>query len=257
MMRDFIKTGILVMFILLIFVIVFIILGHLKHEVSLLSRTELASNDPTVRVLYNRVKNKTDLRKAHLINENLTSDEIIKFVLDNIEQDDYEKKSYEAKKITCQVTKTIDFNTSDSKCNVAIIDNDVFMDYQMKFFNTTNELVFDDFEYKGLTCKNSGKKYYCLIEDFQDKVLGYSSLDKVYEQNDQVVLYEYYLQIDVSDNDRCLKYFDNEYCTNFDSEKRPYIDESIITKDGVLYAHIFKKNNDNYYLEQSFVVGDI
>src|SRR5699024_9230371 len=100
-------------------------------------------------------------------------------------------------------------------------------------------------------------KYYCLINDYQDRLLGYSSLDKVYEEKDRIVLYEYYLQIDILDNDRCLKYFDENYCTNYDTEKRPYIDESVIQKDGVLYAHIFKKNGDNYYLEQSFIVGDI
>lgn len=256
-MRDFIKTCILVFIILLVFVIVFIVVGHLKHEVELLSRTELSNNDPTVRILYNRVKNKTGLQKAHLVNEDLTSDDIIKFVLDNIEQEDYEKKTIKAEKITCQVTKTIDFITNTGKCNVAIIDNETFMDYQLNYFNTTNELSYEDIEYHGLTCKNSGKKYYCLINDYQDRLLGYSSLDKVYEEKDRIVLYEYYLQIDILDNDRCLKYFDENYCTNYDTEKRPYIDESVIQKDGVLYAHIFKKNEDNYYLEQSFIVGDI
>lgn len=256
-MKDVIKTAVLVCIILLILVIVFVVLGRVKYEVEKLSRVDLSNNDPTVRILYNRVKNNTGLRKAYLSNDNLTSSEIIKYFIDNHDDDDIDKKVYEAKKITCQITDTIDFTTSTGKCNVAIINNKTISEFQKKYFNSEIDLVFDDFKYHGYNCKNTGKKYYCLIEDYSPSVYGYSVLDSAYEVKNEVFLYEYYFQIDFNDTDRCLTYFDDDTCSNFSDANKIYVDENIIRNDGVLYCHVFKKKDDSYFLDRSYVVGDI
>lgn len=255
-MKDVAKTSILVGVLLVIFLLVFIILGHLKHEVELLARTELSNNDPIVSILYKRVQNRTDLRRAYLVNTNLTSEDIIKFVLDHIEQEDYKKKTVTPTKITCQVTSTVDFTTNDENCLIAVIDNDTIMEYQKKYFHVENELTFDDIKYHGLYCKNSGKKYYCLIGDYQETVLGYSVLDKAYEEKNRVILYEYYLQVDLNDTERCILYFGQDYCANYKKEERPYLDEKTILEDGVLYGHVFQKDEETYYLEKSFIVAE-
>lgn len=255
-MKDVAKTSILVGIFLIILILVFILSGHLKHEVELFARTELSSRDPVVSILYERVQNTTDLRKAYLVNTDLTSEEIIHFVLDHIEQDDYTKKTIKPEKITCQVTSTIDFTTNKDRCTIAVIDNQTFMDYQKKYFHIENELVYEDMRYHGLYCKNSGKKYYCLIGDYQETVLGYSVLDKAYEEKEQVILYEYYLQIDLTDEERCSQYLGSDYCTNYKNADRPYLDEDTIRTYGVLYGHVFKKDDDSYYLEKSFVVAE-
>jgi len=254
-MKDVAKTILLTGIILVILVLVFIISGNVKEGVISLSRTELAENDPTVTILYERVKDNTELRKAHLVNTELSSDEIITFVFDNIAKEDYSVKKIEPTKIICQVTDTISF-TSSSECKVAVVDNSKIMEYQKKYFNTENELTYDDIKYHGLYCKNSGKKYYCLINSYTNTVLGYSLFDKAYEEKDKVVIYEYYFQIDLANQDKCLKYFNNDYCTNYSGKDKPSISDEIIKNEGVLYEHIFRKSGEVYYLEESFIVTE-
>lgn len=254
-MKDVIKTAIVVGVIMLILCVSFFIVGNAEYGVKLLTQTKLDLKDPTVELLYGRVKDNTELRKAYLVNEDLTSEEIIKFTLDNITKNEYETKTITPDKIVCQVTNTIKF-TSDTKCKIRVINNKTIMEYQEKYFNTSNELEYEDIKYHGLYCKNSGKKYYCLVNKFNDSLIGYSLFSDAYKEKDKVVIREYYLQIDLTDKERCLNYFNEEYCNNYLKQDKPTISDKTIKDDGVLYEHVYVKKDDTYYLESSFVVSE-
>ncbi len=255
-MRDVIKTGICVLVVMLILVIIFFIIGNVKKVEELFTRTKLSMDDPDVVLLYDMVDGNPDIRKAELINVNLTSDEIIEFTIDNIKEDDYKKKTVYTDKIACRVTNKVSFYTDKSKCNIRIINFDVFDAYKTKYFNNNSELNHKDFKYKGYYCKVDGKKYYCLYSSYNDSVLGYSVFDSSYKTKDELVIREYYLQINLKNKDRCLNYFNNEYCNDYKDKDKPSLSDKVIKEEGVLYEHVFKKNGEEYYLEKSFVVSE-
>ena len=255
-MKDFIKTIILVCIIGLIGVLVFYVVGNYSYHVKMFMRTDLDFSDPTVQILYNRVKNNVHLRKPNLVNTELSSDEIIKFVLDNLNKDDFKDKKIKAEKITCFAAYGVYFTTNNGYCNVRVIDNSVFMNYQKNFFNTEIQLDFVDINYHGLKCENDGKKYYCLINPYFETLLGYSVFEKAFQDKDHIFIQEYYLNIDLKDKDKCLKFFNEEYCSNYTKMDRPVIDEDIIKEKGVLFEHDFISIEDNYYLEKSYAVSE-
>lgn len=254
-MRDVIKTGIVVIAVLFIMCFVFFIVGNAKYGIELLTTTKLDEKDPTVQILYERIKDSTDLRKAKLVSADLTSDELIRLVIDNITEDDYKIKKVEHEKIICQVTSTIKF-TSSSDCKIRVIDNDVFMKYQKQYFNTENEILFDDFNYHGYECKNSGEKYYCMVSKYTNTVFGYSVFDSATKNNDVVTIREYYLQIDLKKTGRCINYFGEEYCNDYAGKDKPSLADKTIIEDGVLYEHVFVKKGESYYLESSSIVSE-
>ncbi len=254
-MRDVIKTGITVIVVLIILCFVFFIGGNAEYGIELLTTTKLEYNDPTVKLLFERVKDNSDLRKASLVSVDLTSNEIIHFTIDNLTKDDYKIKKVEHDKIVCQVTETIKF-TSDKDCKIRVINNDVFMKYQKKYFNTQNELEYSDFEYHGYDCKNSGSKYYCLVSSYTDTKLGYSLYDSAFKNDGLVTIREYYLQVDINDKTRCTNYFGDEYCSDYVDKKKPSLSEKTIKEDGVLYEHVFAKSENSYYLVSSSIVSE-
>lgn len=254
-MKDIIKTVVSVLVVMIILIIVLFAVENAKYGIEQLKTTNLDLKDPTVQILYDRVKDNTNLRKAQMISEDLTSQEIIYFTISNLTTDDYTSKTVKHEKIVCQVTNTIKFY-SDSDCKIRIIKNGVFYDYQKKYFGTENELLFDDFSYYGYDCQNDGEKYYCNITKYNSSVLGYSSFAGAYKIDDEFHVKEYYIQIDLSDSDRCLVYFNEEYCNNYLKLDKPTLADKTIIEDGVLYEHIFVKVDDAYYLKSSSVVEE-
>ncbi|MGN1371532.1 MAG: hypothetical protein ACI4XM_04595 [Candidatus Coprovivens sp.] len=254
-MKDVVKTFVVVLVVLVVLTITFLVVGNAKYGYELLTTTKLDEKDPTAVVLYDRIKDKTDLRKAEFLSEDLTSEEIVHFVIDNLTKNDYNEKIYEHEKIVCQVTKTIKF-TSSTDCKIRIIDNSVFSNYQKKYFISDNEINFDDFNYHGYDCKNDGKRYYCLIDDYTNTVFGYSSYDSAYKSNNQIAIREYYLQIDLRDINRCINYFGEEFCSNYKGKEKPSLSDKTIKQDGVLYEHIFLKEDESFYLISSSIVNE-
>ena len=255
-MRDAIKTIILVVILSVAGFAIIAINDNIQKGVELLSRTKLPFDDPTIQILYPKVQNNTFLRKADLDTTSLSNEEIIEYVFDNLTKDDYKVKRYEATKIYCCITYNIEFTTERDSCDITIINNSKFMEYQKDVFNTERELSFNDINYKGYNCKNDGSKYYCVYTKYNDPIVGYSVFKDAYEDKEGVVIHEYYLSINLSKTDRCLNYFNNEYCSNYANSERPPIDEEVIKRDGVLYEHLFVKDEDNYYLKRSFIVSE-
>ena len=255
-MKDAIKTIVLTIVILIIGSIVFAIVTNLEQGIELLSRSKLPITDPDVKLLYDRIEDNTDLRKASLNVNDLSNQEILELVIDNLTKEDYEKKTVEAEKIVCQVTKKISFNTEDKNCKIRIISNSVFNDYIKENYSLDKELDFVDFDYHGYNCKNSGKKYYCMYSSYKDYVYGYSLFDSAYKAKDSIIINEYYLQVDVSDGDRCYTYFDEEYCADYKENDKKDVSDRIIKKDGVLYEHVFSLIDGKYYLQKSYVKNE-
>ncbi|MBQ4032115.1 MAG: hypothetical protein II625_10205 [Bacilli bacterium] len=83
-----------------------------------------------------------------------------------------------------------------------------------------------------------------------------SVFSDAYEDKGGVVIHEYYLNIDLSNKERCLNYFSNDYCSSYSKQDKATLDDEIIKRDGVLYEHLFVKVDDNYYLKRSFVVSE-
>ncbi len=255
-MKDVVKTGIVVGVVIVAILFVYGILGNLHYGVELFTRTKLAESEPTIGILMERVEANNSLRRAKLVNTDLTSDEIIKFTLDNLTENDYTKTVVEAIKVVCTVNDRVKFNNNSENCSLIVIDNSIFMNYQKKYFNTEIELQYDEIKYHGYHCKNDGNKYYCLTSNFNNNILDYSSFESAYEEKDRIILRGYYLRIDASNKDKCLHYFNDNYCNNYKTESKPTISKDIIENDGVLYEHIFKKNEISYYLESSYIVSE-
>jgi len=255
-MKDAIKTGILVIILLVIGFIVIGINDNIQKGVELLSRTKLPLTDPTIKILYPRIENNNLLRKADLDTSKLSSEDIIFYFFDKITKNDYKTRKYDAVKIYCTINSKIEFTTDKDSCNVMIINNSTITNFQKTVFNTDYAINFKDINYKGYYCKNNGSKYYCLKNPYVDTVVGYSVFEDAYEDKDGVVIHEYYLNIDLNDKERCLNYFTQDYCYNFQKKEKVVLPDEKIKQDGVLYEHRFVKNNDNYYLKRSFVVSD-
>ena len=255
-MKDFIKTIILVCVIGLIGVLIFYVVGNKSYYINLFSRTDLDINDPTVIMLFDRVKNNTHLRKPNMVSSELSSDEIIKFTIDSLAEGDYKDKKIKAEKITCSIGYGVFFTTNTGSCNIRIISNQTFMNYQKKYFNTEIPLDFIDLKYHGLKCENANNNYYCLKYSYFDNLLGYSVFNKAYKDKDHIYIQEYYLNVDLEDRDKCISYFGEEYCNNYTKAERPPLDEEFIKKQGVLFEHVFSVQDDNYYLEKSYTVNE-
>ena len=255
-MKDAIKTIILVIILSISGFVVIAINDNIQKGVELLSRTKLPLDDPTIQILYPKIENNTLLRKADLDTSSLSNEEIIEYVFDNLKKDDYKTKKYEATKIYCLITSNIEFTTEKDSCDIILINNSKFMEYQKDGFNTEHELRYNDIDYKGYNCKNDGTRYYCVYNKYVDSVVGYSAFKDAYEDKEGVVIHEYYLNIDMSKKDRCLNYFSPEHCNNYTKEEKATLDEEVIKRDGVLYEHLFVKDNDNYYLKRSFIVSE-
>lgn len=255
-MKDVLKTITVTGILIIVSLLVVIIFSKVKYNVEkILSRTDLELNDPTVVILKDRIFN-NDLRKAKLIPSELSDEELITFTLSKLDKNDYIEKSIKPVKISCQVTDEI-FFTSGKTCNIIIINNSVFKDYNKKYFDIERDMEYPNVEYEGYNCKNDGKRYYCLVKDYKKKYVSYSTLKDAYETKDEVVIREYYLKIELTNNQRCLSYFSQDICNgNNNSNISYYIDDEIIKRDGVLYEHTFKRKDNSFYLEESIISSD-
>lgn len=256
-MKDLAKTGIALGIVFFMFFIYFLIIGNVENGVNFFTRTNLNKNDEKVTTLYERINGNNSLRKAKLVvNDDLTSDDVVLYVFDHLKDDDYKTKKYEAEKIVCQVTNSISFYTDSKSCKVMIIDHQVFYDYQKELYNIDTNIDFKDIDYHGYSCKTDKKNYYCLKSSYDDGIVGYSAFKEAYEEKNTIVLYEFYLRVDLNDEEMCLKYFDDEYCKDSKKDEKREIDEDVIVNNGVLYRHVFRKSDDNYYLEESAIVAE-
>lgn len=216
-------------------------------------KTEFAKSADNVAVKYLiTALNKDEiLRKPYFSNKDLTSSEIIKVIFDNLSDNDYKLKLVKPQKVACYIDNIEFYSQSD--CTIRVVNNDIIKEYERRIFNISSELVFNDFDYKGESCKNNGINYYCIIKDYTNNIKNYSYIKDSYIQNNKLYIEEYYLSIDQTDKIECFKYYGRNYCDNPDTE--PVLDNSKIIEYGVLYRHVYGITKDgDYYLEKSYIL---
>ncbi len=192
------------------------------------------------------------LRDGYYKADNLDQETMLKQILLSLKDEDYKEKNVRPTKVMCLVKRKLWFISSDT-CKVRIISNDTIAKYAMKLFNYEEKIEIEETKFRGLHCKYSNG-YYCHVTYYKDSYHDYSLLDKAYKDKDSLYLYEYYLRTDDANNDECLKYYGEEYCSDKKKEL-PNISDSLIKNDGVYYRHTFKMNkNKEYYLDSSEVV---
>ena len=252
MINDIKKTIILTLIIVVLIVTCCFLSNIVTIKNDDLTKEELDVNDSTVTNLISLINSNLILRKPSLKVDKLDNDSIMKYILLNLDEDDYKIQKVRPVKITCSISN-ISFISNDT-CNIMIISNELFAKKTKEYFNLDREFEYNNFKYYGYDCKNDGKNYYCMHEPYLDNKRKYSLIDKAYKYKDKIVIYEYFLLIDIDNKDICSKYYDTDYCTNPNILEVPELDNEIIRKNGVMYRHTFTIFDDNYYLKESEIV---
>ena len=247
------KIIITIVSIALVILIIFNFVGRAKTdtvEQFKVNEIEVDINSETIQKLYSILNQKDDLRKASLNNESLDDETIIKYILVNLNKDDYRDIWVGSVKVICEAAPGVRFN-SDHGCSVRVITKAKMDEYKVKLFNVQREINYSDFEYRGFNCKFNGN-YYCKIDPYEDKSISFSVLDKATKYNNEIYLYEYYLKVNLDQMDDCSKYFSKDYCSNYKGKETPTIVDEVIKNKGVYYRHVFRLGNDgNYYFKSS------
>ena len=191
------------------------------------------------------------LRDGYMQADTLDDETVFKQILLSLNKKDYNEINIRPTKIMCQVKGNLWFISSET-CKIRVIDNEVVKSYEKKLFDIDRDLQINEISFDGYHCKFS-KKYYCHLTYYNPLVKDYSLIDKAYKVKDEIVVYEYYLHLDYSNDEVCVKYYGEEFCADKKKEL-PEINQDFIKKDGVYYKHIFKKNSlGEYYLYSSDV----
>ncbi len=249
-MRELIRS-IIISFIILI-VMSLCLKSYLTPQTEELKKEKIIQADQgTVLELISTLNKNEILRKPKLNNTDIDSLDIIKFILDNLKEEDYQLKLVKPLKISCNIDN-IEF-TQESDCTIRVISNQTILKYENSFFNISEPLEFKDFQYKGETCRNNGYNYYCLEGNYENTTENYSFIKDSFIKDNKLYIDEYYLNVDESKRVSCLKYYGRTYCEN--KIEKPYLKDETIIKYGVLYRLVFSLNsNGNYYLEQLYIL---
>ena len=216
-----------------------------EPEITKNNSEELSITDEIVVELGENLKKNDLLRQASIKNENIDSDTMIKYIFDSLKIEDFTFKTVKPKKIECIVTNNIKF-ISNSECHVYIISNEKINELQLKLFNTKRNLNFENLNYKSLECQNDGKNYYCIKNNYTNTFNSYSVLKKAYKKDNKIYIQDYYLYIDLTDKEKCQKYYSEEYCNNINKSAKP--------ENGVIYESIYVLGEFGYYLEESYII---
>ena len=258
-MKEFLKecrnTLIVSISFLLLFFVIFVYGFDISNSSDLQDLDKISKTESVSEIAIKNLENLNFFRNADLSVDSVSDMDMMKFIFKNLQKDDYKIKDIEPLKIVCQVTDSISFISSNT-CKVLVINNDKLNEYKHLLFKYDKDLVYDDFSFEKYECKNDGKKYYCLIVDYDEKknYKEYSAIDSVYENKNRVVIYEYYLFYRYN-YESCVKYYEELYCTEDFEGELPKLEDDIIKKYGVYYRHEFIKDNDKLYLEKSYVVS--
>lgn len=255
MKKKLLITGFIVGIVLLATGIAFFLFTNADDKFSLEENyEELDIQSEQVQNLTNMLTDSNDLRKAYLDVKELSNDEILKHILISLKKDDYKVVNITPVKIMCYVTDGISF-VSDSKCKIWVINNSKIMAYQKKLFNTDKKLSYDEINYQGMHCKNNGKKYYCHITKYTPSDKNFSIIDKVSKNKDEIYIYEYYLNVNLENINKCKQFYPEKLCANYTKVKLSDLTDDVIKDKGVYYKHTFMLNDSGeYYLAYSEVM---
>lgn len=213
---------------------------------------EISLNDEEKKQFQNLVNNNELLRKAYFSSDNITNDEMLQFILTGISPENYITRLGGNNGTICSID-WIDFSY-ETECLFRIITNETIMNFQKKFFNTENELVYNDINYKNLECKNDGVVYYCLVKTYDNNINYYSLIDSVYKDENKYVIRDYYVSINMNNMKECTDYYNYNYCINYPNIDSMHINEDMVKSKGTLFEYVFIKDNDHYYLNNFHIL---
>ena len=233
MKNDVKKTTFLVL-IILTFLFLSLLIFNINNDSKENNVTsELEESDPLVSKALKDIDKLSQIINANIKNEDLSSLDIIKFAFANIEEKDFKTTKVKSKNISCTVGENISFYADTKYCNIKIISNDYIKNIEKSFFNQNIISTFPEIEYNNLYCKNDNKNYYCMGDYQENNLLTYKKFVTSYIEDEELIIYLYHLNIDLDDQNRCLKYFNEDYCKNYNNQEKPEINDDIIKKDGV------------------------
>ena len=253
-MKNIFKTIICITICFLLIVIPFLIRAKVTEK-KIDKGTKLSNTDPVVTLLEEKMINNNELRIGNLEYSTLKNDDFIHYALYALKEDEYTIKEYKNDAGLCIVPNSVMFSTNYN-CQIKIIPDEVINNKIYELFGETPELKYEDFEYKENICKHDDTTLYCFINpEYKNKSVSYTTLYEAYEKKDEIYIYDYYLNINLSNITKCLKYYSEEICNNTYERELPTVEEDKITKNGTLYKHTFTKKEDKYYLTKSEVIN--
>ena len=184
-MKEFLKecrnTLIVSISFLLLFFVIFVYGFDISNSSDLQDLDKISKTESVSEIAINNLDKLNFFRNADLSVESVTNEDMMKFIFKNLQKDDYKIKNVDPLKIVGQVTDSVSFISSNT-CNVLVINNDKLNGYKDLLFKYEKDLAFDDFSFEKYECKNDGKKYYCLIVDYDEKkdYEEYSVIDSVF-----------------------------------------------------------------------------
>ena len=192
------------------------------------------------------------LRDGYYNSNSIDNETKLKQIILSLSKDDYREINVKPTKVMCVVKAKLWFSSATT-CKIKVISKETIRKYNIKLFNTDEDIEIEEFTIKGLLCKyNNG--YYCQINPYTENYHDYSLISKAFKDEDTIYIYEYYLRVNTEKEEQCIKYYGKEYCED-QTKDVPIIKDNIIKDNGVYYKHTFRLNDNNeYYLAISEVV---
>ena len=252
-MKSIFKTIVCIIVCFILITIPFLIRTKLiQKEID--KGTKMSNNDPVVALLEEKVIKTNELRMGNLEYNTLSDEDYIHYVLYALNEDEYSIKHYQNDAGLCIVPNSVMFSTN-YKCDIKVIKDEKIKEKIEEIFGESKDLNLEEFEYKENICKHDQDTLYCLINpEYVKKSQSYSVLYEAYEKKDEIYIYDYYLNINLNNKSKCLKYYSEEVCNNPTKTELPEVSEEKIKKNGTLYKHTFTKKEDKYYLTKSEVI---
>lgn len=278
-MKDFVKTLVGVGATLLIIIVTFFGISFFTKISEIIKTESIALNDPMVSLNIDKLTMDDHLRIASFKSSELESDYIIKYIFSVLTEDDYKEKDYKKRnednkkssikassyknsksiyenESLCSINSNISFYGYDD-CMIRVISNQTIEKYENEIFGLKKELIYDEFEYNGLICKNDGKNYYCMKTPYLNYNRNYSILKKAYKIKKELFIEEYYLNVDLSDEESCSEFYGTDLCTDYRNHLDEFkeLDEETIKDKATLYLHTLSINDDSYSLKKSEIIS--
>ena len=182
-MKNKIKTILYTSSLTLVLLSVFFLISSFSNISNSSNLTVLDVTNKDAEMAIDKLKDFEYFRSPYVSVDTINNLEMLHYIFDNLNQNDYEIRRVQPLGTVCQVTDKVSFLSGDI-CRILVINNDRLNNYRNKLFKYNKEFEYVDFIYNGYNCVNDNGQYYCLIEDYEDKIdyRSYSLVDKLYEK---------------------------------------------------------------------------
>lgn len=192
--------------------------------------------------------------------DNISSEDkvCLAYIKLNDEEIEEVKLDKQKKKNTCLLNDSMVFATDNydgQNCSLMKVSEDIINDKIYSMFNEKNIKV-DKFMLDNTNvCYYFDGSYYCGLSEEYTYTFGalahtYRAIKSAYKKNDNIVIYDYFLK---TINDECYSSYVNGKA-NKDCNIDGNVNYKSLKKNGGLYKHIFKKNDNGYYWVSSEII---